>query len=179
MKGRLEVKHQHDSLFASLAARGLGVFTFETSVGQCPERLSFAVIVATLRVLKTHGRRSCRMVRLCTSGPLGDETVIPCIPVTIPPRRSTWIGADIDDAAKEIVYRNYVDISVAVSSPNGLVVPVLRNVEDMGESESSCHVTTTVMRGFIFSSLSSTQQHWCCDRVQPFRHCRDISIRHH
>lgn len=41
---------------------------------------------------------------------------------------------DIDDAAKEIVYRNYVDISVAVSSPNGLVVPVLRNVEDMGES---------------------------------------------
>lgn len=45
-------------------------------------------------------------------------------------------GADIDDAAKEIVYRNYVDISVAVSSPNGLVVPVLRNVEDMGESMS-------------------------------------------
>lgn len=43
-------------------------------------------------------------------------------------------AADIDDAAKEIVYRNYVDISVAVSSPNGLVVPVLRNVEDMGES---------------------------------------------
>ena len=43
-------------------------------------------------------------------------------------------GADIDDAAKEIVYRNYVDISVAVSSPNGLVVPVLRNVEDMGTS---------------------------------------------
>lgn len=42
--------------------------------------------------------------------------------------------ADIDDAAKEIVYRNYVDISVAVSSPNGLVVPVLRNVEDMGEA---------------------------------------------
>lgn len=41
--------------------------------------------------------------------------------------------ADIDDAAKEIVYRNYVDVSVAVSSPNGLVVPVLRNVEDMGE----------------------------------------------
>ena len=46
-------------------------------------------------------------------------------------------GADIDDAAKEIVYRNYVDISVAVSSPNGLVVPVLRNVEDMGTSNQS------------------------------------------
>lgn len=44
-----------------------------------------------------------------------------------------FVSPDIDDKAKEIVYRNYVDISVAVSSPNGLVVPVLRNVEDMGE----------------------------------------------
>jgi L-rhamnose-H+ transport protein len=31
----------------------------------------------------------------------------------------------------DVVYRNYVDISVAVSSPRGLVVPVLRNVERM------------------------------------------------
>ncbi len=38
----------------------------------------------------------------------------------------------IDDATKEIVLRNYIDVSVAVSSPTGLVVPVLRNVEDMG-----------------------------------------------
>jgi 2-oxoglutarate dehydrogenase E2 component (dihydrolipoamide succinyltransferase) len=32
---------------------------------------------------------------------------------------------------KEIVYRDYVDISVAVATPKGLVVPVLRNVEKM------------------------------------------------
>lgn len=31
----------------------------------------------------------------------------------------------------EIVYRDYVDISVAVSTPTGLVVPVLRNCENM------------------------------------------------
>lgn len=31
----------------------------------------------------------------------------------------------------EIVYHDYVDISVAVSTPKGLVTPVLRNVEDM------------------------------------------------
>lgn len=30
-----------------------------------------------------------------------------------------------------IVYRDYVDISVAVSTPKGLVTPVLRNVESM------------------------------------------------
>jgi 2-oxoglutarate dehydrogenase E2 component (dihydrolipoamide succinyltransferase) len=41
------------------------------------------------------------------------------------------INAVIDDSTQEIVYRNYVDISVAVASPNGLVVPVLRNVEKM------------------------------------------------
>ncbi len=31
----------------------------------------------------------------------------------------------------EIVYRDYVDISVAVSTPTGLMVPVIRNCEDM------------------------------------------------
>lgn len=31
----------------------------------------------------------------------------------------------------EIVYRDFVDISVAVSAPSGLVVPVLRNVQTM------------------------------------------------
>eukprot|EP00943_MAST-04B_sp_MAST-4B-sp1_P009088 g9088.t1 len=41
------------------------------------------------------------------------------------------VNAYIDDETNEIVYRNYVDISVAVASPRGLVVPVLRNVESM------------------------------------------------
>jgi 2-oxoglutarate dehydrogenase E2 component (dihydrolipoamide succinyltransferase) len=41
------------------------------------------------------------------------------------------VNGMIDDATKEIVYRNYCDISVAVASPNGLVVPVLRNTENM------------------------------------------------
>ena len=37
----------------------------------------------------------------------------------------------IDDSTNEIVYRNYIDISVAVASPAGLVVPVLRNTQNM------------------------------------------------
>lgn len=41
------------------------------------------------------------------------------------------INAMIDDSTSEIVYRNYCDISVAVASPTGLVVPVLRNTETM------------------------------------------------
>jgi 2-oxoglutarate dehydrogenase E2 component (dihydrolipoamide succinyltransferase) len=35
----------------------------------------------------------------------------------------------------EMVYRDYVDISVAVSTPAGLVVPVLRNCEQMGYAD--------------------------------------------
>lgn len=31
----------------------------------------------------------------------------------------------------DIVYRDYIDISVAVATPKGLVVPVIRNVENM------------------------------------------------
>ena len=39
------------------------------------------------------------------------------------------VNAVIDDG--HIVYRDYVDISIAVSSPTGLVVPVLRGAEKM------------------------------------------------
>jgi len=41
------------------------------------------------------------------------------------------VNGVIDDSTNEIVYRHYVDISVAVASPAGLVVPVLRNTEKM------------------------------------------------
>ncbi|XP_059162773.1 dihydrolipoyllysine-residue succinyltransferase component of 2-oxoglutarate dehydrogenase complex, mitochondrial-like isoform X2 [Physella acuta] len=43
------------------------------------------------------------------------------------------VNAVIDDL--EIVYRDYVDISVAVATPKGLVVPVIRNVEKMNYAD--------------------------------------------
>jgi len=36
---------------------------------------------------------------------------------------------------QEMVYRDFVDISVAVATPKGLVVPVLRNVQDMNYAD--------------------------------------------
>ncbi|MBS0505608.1 MAG: 2-oxo acid dehydrogenase subunit E2, partial [Proteobacteria bacterium] len=39
------------------------------------------------------------------------------------------VNASIE--GEEIVYRDYVDVSVAVSAPNGLVVPVVRDAQDM------------------------------------------------
>ncbi|XP_002739150.1 dihydrolipoyllysine-residue succinyltransferase component of 2-oxoglutarate dehydrogenase complex, mitochondrial-like [Saccoglossus kowalevskii] len=43
------------------------------------------------------------------------------------------VNAVIDE--NEIVYRDYVDISVAVATPKGLVVPVIRNAETMNYAD--------------------------------------------
>jgi len=39
------------------------------------------------------------------------------------------VNAVID--GDEIVYRDYTDISIAVATPKGLVVPVLRNADEL------------------------------------------------
>jgi 2-oxoglutarate dehydrogenase E2 component (dihydrolipoamide succinyltransferase) len=51
------------------------------------------------------------------------------------------VNAFID--GKDVVYHDYVNISVAVASPKGLVVPVVRNVEtkSIAEVEASIMVS--------------------------------------
>lgn len=49
------------------------------------------------------------------------------------------VNAVIDDT--DIVYRDYIDISVAVATPKGLVVPVLRNVEQMNYADIEKTIT--------------------------------------
>ena len=49
------------------------------------------------------------------------------------------VNAVIDDETKEIVYRNYVDISVAVASPAGLVVPVRQQHALAAAASSHAH----------------------------------------
>ena len=76
----------------------------------------------------------------------------------------------------QIVYRDYVDVSVAVASPRGLVVPVLRNVEsqsladiETGLAELAAKArnnkisieemtggTFTISNGGVFGSLMGT-----------------------
>ncbi len=76
----------------------------------------------------------------------------------------------------EIVYRDYADISVAVSAPNGLVVPVIRNADqlsvagiertigDFGKRAKDGKLgmdemkggTFTISNGGVFGSLMST-----------------------
>ena len=76
----------------------------------------------------------------------------------------------------EIVYHDYVDVSVAVSAPNGLVVPVIRNADKMSFAEIEKTIadfgrrakdgtlkmdemqggTFTISNGGVFGSLLST-----------------------
>src|SRR6186713_1701220 len=76
----------------------------------------------------------------------------------------------------EIIYHDYVDISVAVSAPNGLVVPVVRNADAMSFAEIEQAIaaygqkakdgtltmgdmtggTFTISNGGVFGSLMST-----------------------
>lgn len=86
------------------------------------------------------------------------------------------VNAYIDDEAKEVVYREFVDISVAVASPTGLVVPVLRNTETMNFADVEKNIamyaqkakegtlslddmtggTFTISNGGVFGSLMGT-----------------------
>lgn len=84
------------------------------------------------------------------------------------------VNAEID--GDDLVYKNYYDIGVAVSTPNGLVVPVLRdadeksfaqieaNIVDLGtrardgklEMDELVGGTFTITNGGVFGSLMST-----------------------
>ncbi|WP_397590416.1 2-oxoglutarate dehydrogenase complex dihydrolipoyllysine-residue succinyltransferase [Sphingorhabdus sp.] len=84
------------------------------------------------------------------------------------------VNAQID--GDEIVYHNYLDVSVAVSAPNGLVVPVIRNADSMSFAQIEKAIgdfgakakagtltmgdmsggTFTISNGGVFGSLMST-----------------------
>ncbi|HBW82684.1 MAG TPA: dihydrolipoamide succinyltransferase [Gammaproteobacteria bacterium] len=89
-------------------------------------------------------------------------------------KRFPAVNASID--GNDIVYHGYQDIGVAVSSPRGLVVPVLRNADNMGLAgiekeirsygekardgklaiEEMTGGTFTISNGGVFGSLLST-----------------------
>lgn len=84
------------------------------------------------------------------------------------------VNAEID--GDDIIYKNYYDIGVAVSTPQGLVVPVVRNADEMSMAEIEKAIndlgtraregklkidemmggTFTITNGGVFGSLMST-----------------------
>jgi 2-oxoglutarate dehydrogenase E2 component (dihydrolipoamide succinyltransferase) len=89
-------------------------------------------------------------------------------------RKFPAVNASID--GNDVVYHEYYDIGVAVSTDRGLMVPVLRNAENMGFAELESAVgnsakkardgsitldeltggTFTITNGGVFGSLMST-----------------------
>ena len=86
------------------------------------------------------------------------------------------VNAKMDSTTQEIVYADYVDISVAVATPKGLVTPVLRNCESKSFAEIEKEIsdfgfkaregrialedlaggTFTISNGGVFGSLMGT-----------------------
>lgn len=84
------------------------------------------------------------------------------------------VNAMIDGT--EVVYHNYADVGVAVSTPRGLMVPIIRNAESMGMAQIESKIvelatrardgkitidemqngTFTITNGGIFGSMLST-----------------------
>lgn len=84
------------------------------------------------------------------------------------------VGASLE--GDEIVYRDYADLGIAVSSPGGLVVPILRNADKLGFAETEKAIADfgaraqagqlkleelqggnfTISNGGVFGSLLST-----------------------
>lgn len=84
------------------------------------------------------------------------------------------VNAQID--GEEIIYNSFCDVSVAVSTPRGLVVPVIRNAEKMSFNEVEAEIinlakkardgkltieemtggTFTITNGGVFGSMMST-----------------------
>jgi len=87
-----------------------------------------------------------------------------------------WPAVNARIEGEEIVYNEYCDISIAVSAPKGLVVPVIRNAEAMSFAEIEKEIsrlagkardnklsidemtggTFTITNGGVFGSLMST-----------------------
>jgi len=89
---------------------------------------------------------------------------------------SKWPNVNAYIDGDQILYHNYADISIAVSTPRGLTVPVIRNVESLSMAEIEKSVvelaakardsklttedltggTFTITNGGVFGSLLST-----------------------
>ena len=87
-----------------------------------------------------------------------------------------WAAVNAYIDGEEIIYHDYCDISIAVSAPKGLVVPVIRNAESLSMAEIEKKVvelagkardnklsmeemqggTFTITNGGVFGSLMST-----------------------
>ena len=61
-------------------------------------------------------------------------------------RQHPVLNSTLDEEKKEIVHKQYVNLGVAVDTPRGLVVPVIRNVDQMGVLQIARELTLLAAR---------------------------------
>jgi pyruvate dehydrogenase E2 component (dihydrolipoamide acetyltransferase) len=84
-------------------------------------------------------------------GYLGEGVKLTTMPfvmkaVALALRRSPLLNASLDDQSGEVVYKEYVNLGVAVDTPRGLVVPVLRSVDRQSIPQIALQLRTLAQR---------------------------------
>ena len=84
-------------------------------------------------------------------GYLGEGIKLTAMPlvlkaVALALRQHPTLNAALDDENEEVVYKEYVNLGVAVDTPRGLVVPVLRNVDRLSIAQTAADLKTLATR---------------------------------
>jgi len=81
-------------------------------------------------------------------GPTIKLTMMPFVlkAVALSLRQHPVLNASLDEEKEEIVYKQYINLGVAVDTPRGLVVPVLRNVDHLGILQIARELTLLAAR---------------------------------
>lgn len=81
-------------------------------------------------------------------GPTVKLTAMPFVlkAVALGLRQHPVLNSTLDEVKQEIVYKQYINVGVAVDTPRGLVVPVIRNVDQMGVLQIARELTLLAAR---------------------------------
>ena len=81
-------------------------------------------------------------------GPTVKLTAMPFVmkAVALALRQHPVLNSTLDEAKQEIIHKQYVNIGVAVDTPRGLIVPVIRNVDQMGILQIARELTLLAAR---------------------------------
>lgn len=81
-------------------------------------------------------------------GPTIKLTMLPFVlkAVALSLRQHPVLNASLDEEKEEIIYKQYINLGVAVDTPRGLVVPVIRNVDQLGILQIARELTLLAAR---------------------------------
>ncbi len=81
-------------------------------------------------------------------GPTVKLTAMPFVmkSVALALRQHPVLNASLDEEKEEIIFKQYINLGVAIDTPRGLVVPTIRNVDQMGVLQIARELTLLAAR---------------------------------